>query len=215
MCSSGRALIQTVWRAAQKQRVGFGVRDDAAGGRDHRRIVLVDDAFEAGALVAAEGREPGHLDQIGNARAVVLLDQAVELDEGAGELIGKTPSQRRLAGAAQPDERDAPRAVGRDMPGGVTFDQLGQRGKLRDRRAGEHVEHMGHRRRTAVRARQELDDRNVERLRDRLEDEHGRIALPAFDLREVALGRARTPAPVAAASCRVWRARAAPAGRCR
>ena len=80
--------------------------------------------------------------------------------------------------------------VGGDVPGGVTFDQLGQRGKLRRRGAGEYVEHVSHRRGTAVGARQQLDDRNVERLRDRLEDEYRRIALPAFDLREVAFGRA-------------------------
>src|SRR3954464_2235393 len=51
--------------AAQKQRIGFRVRYDAAGGGDHGRIVLVDDAFEAGALVAPEGREPSDFDQIG------------------------------------------------------------------------------------------------------------------------------------------------------
>ena len=45
------------------------------------------DALEAGALVAAEGREPRDLDQVGNARAVVLLDQAVELDEGTAEML--------------------------------------------------------------------------------------------------------------------------------
>ena len=110
--------------------------------------------------------------------------------KGQASSLGKTPSQRRLAGPAQPDERDAPRAVGGDMPGGVTFDQLGQRGQLRGRHAGKHVEHMRHGRGTAIGARQEIDDRHVERLRNRLEDDHRRIALPAFDLREIALGRA-------------------------
>ena len=51
--------------------------------------------------------------------------------KGQAELSGKPPSERRLAGAAQPDQRDAPRAVGRDMTGGAAFDQLGDRGKLR------------------------------------------------------------------------------------
>jgi len=40
-------------------------------------------------------------------------------------------------------------------------------------------------------ARNELDDRNVERSRDRGEDDYGRIALPAFDLRQIALRGAR------------------------
>ena len=110
--------------------------------------------------------------------------------KGQAELRGEASPQRRLAGAAQSDQRDAPPTVGGDVPGGVTFDQLGERGKLRRRGAGEYVEHVSHRRGTAVGARQQLDDRNVERLRDRLEDEYRRIALPAFDLREVAFGRA-------------------------
>ena len=64
------------------------------------------------------------------------------------------------------------------------------RGKLRDRHAPEHIENMGHRRGAPVAARKQLDDRNVERVRDRFEDDHGRVALPALDLREVALGGA-------------------------
>jgi hypothetical protein len=68
-----------------------------------------DDTLEAGALVAAEGREPGDLDQIRDARAVILLDQAVELDERTAEMLGEAAAERRLAGAAQADQREPPR----------------------------------------------------------------------------------------------------------
>src|SRR5262249_56431879 len=84
-----------------------------------------DDALEASALVATEGGKPRHLDQIRNARAVVLLDQAIELDEGTAERVGEALPERRLAGAAQTDERDAARALGRGIAAGVALDQLG------------------------------------------------------------------------------------------
>ena len=38
--------------------------------------LLGDDALERAPLVAAERRRAGHLDQIGNAGAVILLDDA-------------------------------------------------------------------------------------------------------------------------------------------
>ena len=49
---------------------------------------------------------------------------------------------------------------------------------------------LGHRRGAPVAAREQFDDRNVERLRDRCEHDHGRVALSALDLREIALGGA-------------------------
>ena len=99
-------------RAAQQQRVGLGVRDDAAGSGDDGRLVLGDHALQRAALVPAEGRRAGHLDQIGNAGAVILLDAPIELDEGPTEMLRQHPAERRLAGAAQADERNAPGAVG-------------------------------------------------------------------------------------------------------
>ena len=61
--------------------------------------------------------------------------------------------------------------------------------------------------------RQQRSGRKVERLRDRAQHAHRRVAGAAFDLRQVALGGLRTLAPIAAASCRAWRDCAAPRGR--
>ena len=178
-------------RAAQQQRIGFGIRHDPAGGGDHGRLVLVDDAFEASALVAAEGCKSSHLDQIGNARPVVLLDEPVELDKRAAERIGKTAAQRRFAGAAQPNERDPTPTIDLHVLRSAALDQLGKRGKFCNRHAGENIEDFGHRQRAPVAAREQFNDGDVEGARDRFEDDDRRVALPAFDLREVALGGAR------------------------
>ena len=73
--------------------------------------------------MAAERRGAGHLDQIGNAGAVILLDDAVELDERPAEMLRQHAAERRLAGAAQTDQRDAPRAVGAGGARNARLDQ--------------------------------------------------------------------------------------------
>ena len=75
MCSSGPRLDPDRVAAAKQQRIGLGIGDDAARRGDDRGLVLVDDALERIALMAAERRGAGHLDQVGNAGAVILLDQ--------------------------------------------------------------------------------------------------------------------------------------------
>jgi hypothetical protein len=62
--------------------------------------VCGDDAIERTALVPAEGRRAGHLDQIRNPGAVVVLDDAIELDEGPAEMLREHAAQRRFAGPA-------------------------------------------------------------------------------------------------------------------
>src|SRR5262249_56607032 len=94
-------------RAAQEQRIAFGIGHDSASSGDHGRLVLVDSALEARAFVAAEGCKATHLDQIGNPRAIVLLNEPIELDERIAERIRKAAAQRRFTGAPQPNERDA------------------------------------------------------------------------------------------------------------
>ena len=102
----GRGLDPDRMGAGQQQRIGLRIRHDAAGGRDHRPLMLGDHAFEASALVAAEGVLARHLDQQRNGGAIVLLDHAIKLDEGALEMLGEHAAERRLAGPAQSDERD-------------------------------------------------------------------------------------------------------------
>jgi hypothetical protein len=71
---------------------------------------------------------------------------------------------------------------------GPALDQLGKRGKLGKRHAPENIENVRHCRGAPVAARQQFHDRNVERSCDRCEDDYGGVALPAFDLGEIALG---------------------------
>jgi hypothetical protein len=98
--------------------------------------------------------------------------------------------KRRFTGAAQPDQRNPAAAVDPRIPPRAAFDQLGERGKLGARRAREDIEYLGHRRAAPVAAREQFDDRNIERVRDRCEHDHGRVARSTLDLREIALGGA-------------------------
>src|SRR5262249_56574515 len=135
---------------------------------------LLEDALEEGALMAAEGCEPSHLDEIGNGRAVVLLDPAIELDKRTAERTGETAAQGRFTGAAQADERDAAAPIDRRILACAAFDQRGERGKFRNRYPPENIENVGHRGGAAVAAREQFDDRHVERARNGGEDNHRR-----------------------------------------
>ena len=83
------------------------------------------------------------------------------------------------------------RSVG-GVPRGAALDQLGDAQADRRAAAGRSRSRMWVIAAVRPLARgMQLDDRHVERLRDRLQDDHRRVALPALDLREIALGRAR------------------------
>ena len=166
--------------------------------------------------MAAEGCGAGHLDQIGNAGAVVLLDRAVELDERPAEMLREHAPERRFAGAAQTDQRDAPRAVGAgwharcaprsiERAPAIRLPALapGDRGC---RRAPPDARPL---------SGSKAASGEIERARDGAQHARRRIAGAAFDLRQIALGGRRSLAPIAAASCRAWRAAAAPRARSR
>ena len=161
------------------------------GGGDDRRLVRGDDAIERAALVAAERGGAGHLDQIGNAGAVILLDQPVELDERPAEMLRQHPAERRLAGAAQADQRDAPRAVGAARPRHAGLDLLGERRQFALRHLRQQIENGAERRGARARFRQQRGTRQIERLRDGAQHADRRIADAAFDLRQIALGGLR------------------------
>ena len=137
-------------RAAKQQRVSLAARDDAAGGGDDGLRVCGDDAFERATLMAAEGGGAGHLDQIRNPRAVILFDDAIELDERPAEMFGKLLAERRFAGAAQPDQRDALRPVGLSRPCDARLDQFGQRRQFAFRHLREQIENGAERRVAAL-----------------------------------------------------------------
>ena len=95
-----------------------------------------------------------------------------------------------LPAPRRPTERDAPRAVGGGTRRSAGLDQLGERGQLGRRHAQEQIENAVELRGARAAARQQLEHGHVERLGDALEHDGGGIALPAFDLREIALRRA-------------------------
>ena len=150
-----------------------------------------DDAIERAALMAAEGRRAGHLDEIGNAGAVILLDQPVELDERPAQMLRQHAAERRLAGAAQADQRDAPRAVGAARPRQAGLDIFGKRRQFTLRHLRQQIEDGAERRGARAGFRQQRGTGQVERLRDGAQHADGRIADAAFDLRQVALGSLR------------------------
>ena len=93
-----------------------------------------DHVFEAEPLMPAEGGGARDLEQQRHARAVGLLDHAVELGEGTAERGREQRAERRLAGAAQADKRDAARAV--RLFGEMLLQRGRDRGQLLRRASG-------------------------------------------------------------------------------
>ena len=175
-----------------------------------------DDAIERAALMAAEGRGAGHLDQIGNAGAVILLDGAVEFDERPAEMLRQHAAERRFAGAAQTDQRDAPRPVGAARHARRAPRSLWRAPAIRLPAPAPADREW--RRAPPVRGPVSGNKAEAGRssaLRDGAQHARRRIAGAAFDLRQIALGGLRSLAPIAAASCRAWRDAAAPRARWR
>src|SRR5262249_55262927 len=84
--------------------------DDAAAGCDDETLMPAQHLVEGLALGAAESLLAEHVEDLAQGGAAALLDLAVELDEGHVEALGEEPPKRRLAAAAQADQRDAPAA---------------------------------------------------------------------------------------------------------
>src|SRR6185312_328254 len=86
---------------------GRGLGDDAAAGGDDDALMALDHRLERAALIAAKGGLAIEVEDRGKPGAGLALDLAVEFDEGHVEALGERVAERRFAGAAQPDERDA------------------------------------------------------------------------------------------------------------
>src|SRR6516165_5357809 len=108
--------------AAQEQRIGLRIGNNAAGRRDDRALVPCNDPLESCSFLPAKRRETRDLNEIGEAGAIVLLDDAVELDERYGERPGEAAPERRFARTPQTDQGDAARAVA--LASGMLLDQV-------------------------------------------------------------------------------------------
>src|SRR5438270_6051913 len=93
--------------------------------------MLGNDALERATLVAAEGCRTGHLHEVGDTGAVVLLDAAVEFDERPAEMLREHSPERGFSRAAQPDERDPPPTVGAARESDASLDHLRERRPFR------------------------------------------------------------------------------------
>ena len=166
--------------------------------------------------MAAECCRASHLDQVGNAGAVILLDHAVEFDERPAEMLRQHAPERRFAGAAQADERDAPAALGvsgaRDRasrsrwraPAARLPALAPSRSMIAPSAAGRapafRQQRRGRTGRALARSRAARSPTDCRRRFRSAPD-----SAPRF----------QRLAPIAAASCRAWRDAAAPRRRCR
>ena len=110
---------------------------------------------------------PGHLDQIGNAGAIILLDDTVEFDERHAELSASMRPSVDLPAPRKPTSAMRRARSAADAGRGARFDQFGDRRQLGRRQTPEQIEDAVERRVAAVAARQEFDHRHVERFGDR------------------------------------------------
>ena len=108
---------------------------------------------------------------------------------GQPEMLRQHAPQRRLAGAAQPDERDAPRPVGAAAQRDARFDLLRQRRQLLLRHLGEQIQDGAALGGARALLRQQRGRGKIERLRDGAQHADRRIAGAAFDLRQIPLRR--------------------------
>ena len=106
-------------------------------------------------LMAAERGGAGHLHQIRNAGAVTFFDEPIEFDEWPAEMLRQHPPQRRFAGAAQADQRDATAAVGMFGARYTRFDVFDERGQIGLRHLPQQIEHVAECRRAHAAFRQQ------------------------------------------------------------
>jgi len=140
--------------------------------------------------VAAIGRQPVEQEQFRQRGARLLLDFAVELDEGHAAPGGQPRAQGRLAGAAQTDQRDpvfallrsrTERAVQR-VRGAADFGRGKPRQPLRKQRDFS---------RCLRGAARQLLDRHIDRLRDLLQQQDRHVAAAGFQRCKIAFGHPR------------------------
>jgi hypothetical protein len=94
-------------------------------------------------------------------------------------------AERGFAGAAQPDQGDAPPALGALGRQKAGFDQLRELGEALIGQLRHDIEQRRARATVHSRLAQQIRGGNVERLRDGAQHRDRRIASAAFDLRQI------------------------------
>ncbi len=122
---------------------------------------------------------------------------------GTAEVVGEHPSQRRLARAAQSDERDARTALRPRRAGAEQFDQCAPR--ILERRlvaAGKQLPNLVPRGRARRLLADQFGDRAAERFRELPQQQDRRVALARFQVREMAYRHAGRVRKRLALNCR-------------
>ncbi len=91
----------------QQRRVGVGFGDDAAGHGEDHRVMGRDDAVDRLRLEGAVAFLAVERDDLGDGHARMVLDLAVEFDEGKVKRLAGHGPQGRLARPAQADQANA------------------------------------------------------------------------------------------------------------
>ena len=175
MCSSGSARTHTVKQDDSNSSMVPGSVTMLPLVAMTKCAVLAQHVFQRLALGAAEGLLAEHVEDLAQWRAAAALDLAVELDEGHVEPRRQQAAERRLAAAAQADQRDAPAPQivrrlaemlqqqvarlaqrGRRQP----FEELAQQHQV-ERRIGAFVDELGHRQADGARDPPQQHDRDV------------------------------------------------------
>ncbi len=170
----------------EQQVIGPRLRHEAPAGGDHAALVALEHALERAALVAAVARLAVQQEDLVQAGAGLGLDFVVELDEWHAEAPREPAAQGGLAGAAQPDERDAILAVA------VLRAELAHQplADIRELGRGQALEKLLDQReldRLAVFLADQVVDRQVQRVRDLAQEQYRDVAAPRLELGEVAL----------------------------
>ena len=144
--------------------------------------------FERRALVPAKHLLAEQLEQLAERDAALLLDLAVELDEGHAKARRERAAERRFAGPAQADQRHAMSAHVARCAGKSRQQQIARRGEID---GSEPVEELPEQARIHGAVGPFVDqfgERHADRVGDAAQQQNRKIALAGFELRQIALG---------------------------
>ena len=162
--------------------VGIRLGHDAATDGQHEAVVRVEHALEAAPLDAPVARLSVQHEELGEAHGGIPLDLPVQLDERPVQRLRERASERRLAGAAQADQRDvgaSRRVVAAEFPHQSVEDVLDP---VRRQLVQEAAEQAMFGRGLA----QQLGERCAQRLSDPAQQHDRHVPVAGLELCEVA-----------------------------